>query len=214
MRDIMKQLTAIICFSVLCLAFSASAAEDPAGFSGTWIQDMKESDATPHPIMDLGAPTNVEGGMGGGFPGGMGGGFPGGMGGGFPGGKPGQPAAEPAPLVIQQTESEIQIKNMVKGMGGADTPIVESYKLDGKELVEMVPAPNSPKPLKRTTKVSLKKNKFQVKQTTATPQGDNEIKRDYSLSKDGKKLTLNIKTTIGMGLVVMQTVQKLVYNRQ
>lgn len=221
----MKRLTAAICFSVFCLTLSASSAEDSTSFAGTWIQDMKESDDAPRPVTNLGAPTNAEGGMGGmgggflggmggGFPGGMGGGFPGGIGGGFPKSKADQPPREPAPLVIEQTESEIQIKNVVKGMGGADTPIVDTFKLDGKELVEMIPVPNAPKPLQRKTKVSLKKNKLQIKQTTATSQGDNEYKRDYSLSKDGKKLTLNIKTTIGMGLMVMQTEQKLVFNRQ
>jgi hypothetical protein len=223
----MKQLMVVICFSVVCLVFSASAAEDPAGLSGTWIQDMKASDAAPRPITNLNAPTNAEGGMGGGFgggmgggmgggfPGGMGGGLPGGMGGGLPGSKQGQPAPEPGLLVLQQRESEMQIKNIAKGVGGAaDTSVVESYKLDGKEVVEMVPIPNSPKPLKQTTKVSLKKNKLQVKKTIAAPQGDQEIKRDYSLSKDGKQLTLEIKTTTGMGLTVMQMEQKLIYNRQ
>lgn len=211
----MKQRAAFIGFCVLFLASGALAADEPANFSGTWIQNMKESDPAPVPIRNLGAPTNVER-MGGGFPGGMGGGggFPGGMGGGLPGSKPNQPPAEPAPLVIEQTENEIQIKSTAKGMGGADTPITESHKLDGKDLVEMVPYPNSPDPVKRTTKVSLKKNKLQIKQTTATPQGDNEIKKDYSLSKDGKKLTLNVKTTMGMGLMVMQTEQKMVYYRQ
>jgi hypothetical protein len=221
----MKRLMAVICFSVLCLVISASAAEDPAGLSGTWIQDMKASEAAPHAITNLGAPTNAEGGMGGGFGGGMGGGFgggmggmgggfPGGMGGGPPGSKQGQPAAEPGLLVLQQSESEMQIKNIAKGVGGAaDTSVVESYKLDGKEVVEMIPVPNS-KPLKQTTRVSLKKNKLQVKKTIAAPQGDQEIKRDYSLSKDGKQLTLEIKTTTGMGLTVMQMEQKLVYNRQ
>ena len=109
----------------------------------------------------------------------------------------------------------MRIPTVVKGMGGSpDTPVVERFKFDEKDLVEMVPVPNSPKPLKRTTKVSFSKNKIQVKQTTATSQGDNEYKRTYSLSKDGKQLTLNIKTTIAMGLQVMQTEQKLVYNRQ
>ena len=223
----MKQFAAVIGLCVLCLAYNAFAAEAEAGFSGTWIPNMKESDPAPVPITNLGADPGgmrggMGGGMGGGFPGGMGGGFPGGTGGGFPGGtgggfpksKPAQQPAEPSPLVIQQTAGEIQIKSVVKGMGGAETPIVERFKLDGKEVEEMVPVPNSPNPLKRKTKVSLKKNKLQVKQVTATAQGNNETRRNYELSKDGKKLTLNIKTSMGMGMMVMQTQQKLVYYRQ
>ncbi len=220
----MKRLIVIICFFVLCMALIAVAAEKPANFSGTWIQDMKESDPAPRSIRNLGQTANVEGGggFGGGMGGmgGMGGGMGGGFGGGFPGGgfpksKAGQPAPEPPPLVLEQDENELRIPTVVKGIGGSpDTQAVERFKFDGKEVVEMIPVPNADKPLKRTTKVSFSKNKIQVKQTTATSQGNNEYRRTYSLSKDGKELTLNIKTQIAMGLQVMQTEQKLVYKRQ
>ena len=80
-------------------------------------------------------------------------------------------------------------------------------------------------PVKRITQVSLKKNKLQVKQKTKNPAGDNETKKEYSLSKDGKQLTLFTKTTTvipapvipnmgPMAATVMQTEQKQIYNKQ
>jgi hypothetical protein len=229
----MKILSAVICFSVLCLTFYASAADDAVNFSGTWVLDSKESDPFPRPVMSLGAePGRGGGGMpggpggGGGFGGpGGGGGFGGpGGGGGVPGGKPVQPS-EPPPLVIKQTESEIEIAGTTKGMGGKDFPINEKFKLDGKDMEDMVPVMGSQNTVKRITQVSLKKNKLQVKQKTKNPAGDNETKKEYSLSKDGKQLTLFTKTTtvipapvmpnVGpMAATVMQTEQKQIYNKQ
>lgn len=226
----MKILSAVICFSVLCLTFYASAADDSVNFSGTWILDSKESDPFPRPVMSLGA---EPGRGGGGMPGGPGGGMGGPGGGGFggpgsggrgPGGQPSQPS-EPPPLVIKQTESEIEIASTTKGMGGKDFPINEKFKLDGKDMEDMVPVMGSQNPVKRITQVSLKKNKLQVKQKTKNPAGDNETKKEYSLSKDGKQLTLFTKTTtvipapvmpnVGpMAATVMQTEQKQIYNKQ
>ena len=51
----MKILSAVICFSVLCLTFYAFAADDAVNFSGTWVLDSKESDPFPRPVMSLGA---------------------------------------------------------------------------------------------------------------------------------------------------------------
>lgn len=228
----MKILSAVICFSVLCLTFYASAADDPVNFSGTWVLDSKESDPFPRPVMSLGAEPG-RGGMGGGMGGPPGGGMGGPGGGGFggpggggrgPGGQPSQPS-EPPPLVIKQTESEIEIASTTKGMGGKDFPIIENFKLDGKDKEDMVPVMGSQNTVKRITQVSLKKNKLQVKQKTKNPAGDNETKKEYSLSKDGKQLTLFTKTTtvipapvmpnVGpMAATVMQTEQKQIYNKQ
>ena len=60
----MKMLSAVICFSVLCLTFYASAADEPVNFSGTWVLDSKESDPFPRPVMSLGAEPGREGGRG------------------------------------------------------------------------------------------------------------------------------------------------------
>jgi hypothetical protein len=100
----------------------------------------------------------------------------------------------------------------MKGPGDQEMPIVESFKLDEKELVEMVPAPFSKEKVKKTTSAKLKKNKFQTRVETnnAPPmQGSSTVKKEYALSKDGKTLTLEV-TTGGM----FQSVQKIVYNKQ
>jgi hypothetical protein len=155
-------------------------------------------------------------GMGGGMPGGgmgMPGGGMGGPGGaGGPGAKQGQPPSQLLPLSIEQTEGEIKITSKMKGPGDQEMPIVESFKLDEKELVEMVPAPFSKEKVKKTTSAKLKKNKFQTRVETnnAPPmQGSSTVKKEYALSKDGKTLTLEV-TTGGM----FQSVQKIVYNKQ
>jgi hypothetical protein len=159
------------------------------------------------------------GGMGGGMPGGgMGGGMPGGgMGGGMPGGGRGPGAAQSpegnAPLVIDQTANEIKISRSVI-MNGKEAPIVESYALDGKEIVETLPVPNTQESVKRTTKAILKKNKFEVHTVIPNPQGKYETKKEYSLSKDGKVLTVKTSTRRQMGMNVFDTVQRQIYDKQ
>ena len=211
----MKRLAAIVGLIILCSCLNMWAAEEQVGFSGTWILDSKKSDAFPRPVMDMAAPPVGDVSMGGGFPGGgFGGGFPGGgmggPGGGMPGAKAPQPPPEPAPMIIQQNESEMQISSTMRGMNGKEMPILESYKLDGKELVAMIPVPNSSDKLKQTTKATLKKNKFKVRMATSSPKGTNETVKEYTLSKDSKTLTLEISTSMGM----FRTIQKLVYNKQ
>lgn len=196
---------------VSCLAISVSAADNAGDFSGTWILDGKKSDAAPRFIADLGAPGSAD--RGGGGMGGMGGGM-GGMGGGFPGRFPGpkskapQAPAEPPPLIIEQAADSIRITNTVNGR-----PIVENFPLDGKEKVEAVPVPNSDQQGKKKTTVSLKENKFKVQEVTETGAARNELKKEFVLSDGGKTLTLKIKTTNQMGMMVNQTEQKLVYHK-
>jgi hypothetical protein len=229
----MKRWAAFIGMSVLILGLSVLAADQPVSLSGTWILDSKKSDPAPRPIMNLGAPGFNTGGMGGGMPGGgmpgggmdggmpgggMGGGMPGGgMGGGMPGGGRGPGAAQSpegnAPLVIDQTANEIKISRSVI-MNGKEAPIVESYALDGKEIVETLPVPNTQESVKRTTKAILKKNKFEVHTVIPNPQGKYETKKEYSLSKDGKVLTVKTSTRRQMGMNVFDTVQRQIYDKQ
>jgi hypothetical protein len=225
----MKQLGTILGLSILFLCMNIWAADEPANFSGTWAIDDAKSDAVAKPILGPGnsgvgdvsmGGGGFGGGMGGGgFGGGMGGGgFGGGMGG--PGGKGGPggagktpPPQNPSPLVIEQTDTEMKITSTMKGMDGKDMPMAESYKFDDKDLVEMVSAPFSKEQVKKTTKTKLKKNKFQVRIITmnAPPmQGSTELKKEYTLSKDGKTLTLEVLSEMGFG----RTIQKLVYNKQ
>ena len=76
----------------------------------------------------------------------------------------------------------------------------------------MVAAPFSTEKVKKKTSAKLKKNKFQVRTETdnAPPMtGSSAVKKEFSLSKDGKTLTLEV-TNVGM----MQSVQKIVYSKQ
>ncbi|MBN1568959.1 MAG: hypothetical protein JXA73_14005 [Acidobacteria bacterium] len=224
----MKRLATIAGFTIIFLCTNIWAADTPVSFSGTWIINMEKSDAVARPIMGpgnsgVGDVSRGGGGFGGGMgmpSGGMGGGGfgggmgmpPGGMGG--PGGGPAPKAPQnPSPLVIEQTETDMKITSYMKGMDGKDAPMVESFKLDEKDLVEMVPAPFSKEKVKKTTNTKLKKNKFQVRIETANAppaQGSAKLKKEYSLSKDGKTLTLEVSNNMGF----MPTVQKLVYNKQ
>jgi hypothetical protein len=143
--------------------------------------------------------------------GGMGGPPMGGMGGGGFGGA--MPKIEPAPLVIKQTDDEIHI---VSGSIINDQPNLteETYKLDGEEKVQELPIEGSDDVIKYATKVELKKDKFKIRAKRSSPQGTNEVKKEYALSKDGKVLTVKSKTTNQSGHMVMQTEQKQVYDRQ
>jgi hypothetical protein len=233
----MKRVAMLAGIFVICVNLCAWAADDPANFSGTWILDSKNSDPFPHPIRDLGAPGMVvmpggmgggmPGGMGGGMPGGMGGGMPGGMGGGMPGGMgggipgggmpgtmPGGGAggmkmAEPKPLVIQQNGSEVQISQTMI-MNDKEIPMAEKYKLDGSEDVKMMPVPNIQEPVKVVTTATLKKNKIKTRRTTYIPKNKGDLKKEYSLSKDGKTLTVNTTNTTIYG----DLVQKQIYHKQ
>ena len=176
----MKQLTALTCLAVLSFALIGYAADAAVNFSGEWILDNENSDPSPKTIPNLGAP---EGGRGGG--GGFGGG---GFGGGFPGAK--MPSGPAIPMVIQQTATEIKITTTTFGK-----PVVETYSLDGKQVVEIAPPPpNSKEQGKKKTKVSLKKNTLTIQQTTSYTQSETSSKKEYSLSQDGQTLTVKTKT--------------------
>jgi hypothetical protein len=224
----MKRISAVVAFAFSCLCLNAWAADEPVSFSGTWVLDSAKSDPFPQPLLNLGTPVNAEspGGMRGGAPGGampgggMRGGIPGGgMPGGFPGGGRGTgregggaPTFQnPAILTIQQAGDEIQISSTTKNSDGKEIPLLmERHKLDGQEAVEMLTVPNSANQVKRTIKATLKKKRFQIVLKTFYPQGTSEIKREYSLSNDGKILRLDISTS----RVTFQTLQKLIYDKQ
>jgi hypothetical protein len=231
----MKRLTVFISLTVLCISLYAWSEEDPAGFSGTWILDSTKSDPFPRPLMSLGSVGNTGGwgtsassapaggaavAMGGGSMGGRGGGMPpGGMGGGMPSGgasggtasagKGPQAPAQNLPMVIKQAESELQIINTMN-MNGKEVTVPSTYKCDGSEQVSTMPAPNSPDPVKVITKTACKKDKIQIRTTTMYPNNKMEVKRTFSLSREGKVLTIKSETSSAM----MQTVQDQVYNRQ
>jgi hypothetical protein len=221
----MKRLISVLLLSLLCLILNTWAAEQLVNLAGTWILDAKHSDPFPQPLRNLGAPQmggssrgeEMDGGGRGGTPASreMGGGMPGGgMGGGIPGGgMPGpgrgpQPTAQNAPMVIQQNESEVRISRMGRVMG-KETPVLESYLLDGAEHAQMTQLSGSPDPVKVVTSTKLKKNSLQVRITIYGSQ-KSEVKKEFSLSKDGKTLTVKSSNTTPMGVMV----QDQIYHRQ
>lgn len=211
---------AIYCFSALFLSLCAVAAEPQMSFSGTWILDSKNSEPFPHPVMGLSSGFDMSGGdisadtsgRGGGtlssrdmVGGSRGGGVPGRM----PAGSGPQQAMDEPPMIIRQSETDLEISRTAK-MNGTDVPVVDKYKTDGSEAVSMMPMPNSTDQIKISTKATLKKNKFTVRTINFYPQGKSEIKREYTLSKDGKTLTLNTTSVSSRG----QVVQRQIYQRQ
>ena len=222
----MKRLIPILLFSLLCLILNTWAAEQPANLAGTWILDAKKSDPFPQPLRNLGAPQmggssrgeDMDGGGRGSSPasrdtgegmpgGGMGGGIPGGSGRGF--GRGPQSTAQSAPMVIEQRETELRISRTGVVMG-KETPVLESYLLDGAEHTQMTQLSGSPDPVKVVTSAKLKKNSLQVRITIHGPNNKTEVKKEFSLSKDGKTLTVKSQNTTPMGVMV----QDQVYHKQ
>lgn len=112
-------------------------------------------------------------------------------------------------LTIRHEGREVQMTNVISTNGVAGPAIVENFILDGEERLELVKGVNSDTTNKQTTSAKLKKNKLEINIKTESPRFTTEMKKEYSLSKDGQRLTLKI-TTYGF----MPTEQKLVYLRQ
>ncbi len=215
----MKRPAIIAILTLLCFALHAWAAGETPNFSGTWILDQANSD--PFPLSrtamndsGIGDVSRGGGGRGGGR---GGGGEMRGGGGGVDSGMAGRGgsgsarsgtggAGEPVPLVIEQNGNEVKISS--RGM-------VEILSCDGKQFEKVTPLPNSNIKLKEKTKSSFKKNKLVVEKINYAPtaqgmQLQTLTKRTYSLSEDGKSLTL--ETTIENTMSSM--IQKQIYNRQ
>jgi hypothetical protein len=178
------------------------------------------------------------GGFGGGGFGGVGG--MGGMGSSIASEVPGSQKGTSAPMVIEQTETEMRITNTINGRQFVDT-----YKLDGKTVSEMVEQQPGEAgggagygqqqvigiKIPRTTQAKLNKSKgsLDVKEVSTATNGKRTVKTTLALSKDGKVLTVKIAISTssmpnsgmsrygGMGggtsSVTSQT-QKLVFNKQ
>jgi hypothetical protein len=222
----MKLLISILLFSLLCPILNTWAAEQQVNLAGTWILDAKKSDPFPQPLRNLGAPQmggssrgeEMDGGGRGSTPAGKdpGGGMPGdGMGGGIPGGgtsrfgRGPQPTAQNAPMVIEQNETELRISRTGSVMG-KETPVLESYLVDGAEHTQMNQLSGAPDPVKVVTSAKLKKNSLLVRITIYNPKNKTDVKREFALSKDGKTLTVKSQNTTPTGVMV----QDQVYHRQ
>jgi hypothetical protein len=218
----MKKVVAAVFLAVLFLAFSAQAADELAGLSGTWILDKEKSDAFPRSLtagnasgvgdVGMGRGGMGRGGGGGGFPGGE---FPGGGGARGRSGMGGPGAFTPPPLTIEQNGDEVKLITKMQVNGKEMPPFIETFVCDGKQHEEMVNYLGSPDKTKQTTKATLKKDKFVVERINFSPAGANGsmqtlTKRTYALSKDGKTMTLETATQN----TFMSNILKQVYNRQ
>jgi hypothetical protein len=218
----MKKVVAAVFLAVLFLAFSAQAADELAGLSGTWILDKEKSDAFPRSLtagnasgvgdVGMGRGGMGRGGGGGGFPGGE---FPGGGGARGRSGMGGPGAFTPPPLTIEQNGDEVKLITKMQVNGKEMPPFIETFVCDGKQHEEMVNYLGSPDKTKQTTKATLKKDKFVVERVNFSPPSANGsmqtlTKRTYALSKDGKTMTLETAIQNTM----MSNIQKQVYNRQ
>jgi hypothetical protein len=191
-------------------ALSATAYEKAArkiDFSGTWILDPNKTDRAPTMQGNVGGRSQGGFGRGGRTGGGRtGGGRTGGGGGGMPGGA--MPTADPR-IVIAQTESELTISHTSEDASEGSAEIRQVYKLDGSESVN----PGFPAGGDVRARASWDKEKLVVLGTQrgarAGVASELVIKQEFSLSKDGKTLTLKTtQTGIRGGLTFKQVFVK------
>jgi hypothetical protein len=203
----MKRLAVFLFIAALLLALNVWAADQKAvDFKGVYILDAARSDA---------APKGGGGGMGG-FGGGMGGfgGMGGGMGGmgggGGMGGFGGGMRMQVQSLELIQTETEMSITTKFQN---SQQSITEGpFKLDGSVKKELTtqngmfgqPATQG----KKETKLKLSGSKFEIVEKTKYPQSTSTLKRTYTISGDGKVLTVKVNNSTN------GTTQKLVLNKQ
>jgi hypothetical protein len=182
-----------------CVTWAVGKDQKKVSFSGIWI--LAKSKVVQAPVGQMGGRGMGRGGgrggggRGGGIPGG---GYPGGgrSGGGRGGNDPGEASQmTDSDLVIDHTETELKVTHKVSNAGGGEPEFVQIFKLDGSESVNPVPTGSG----ELRTRTSWDKGKL-VTLGTQQPSGSNDaarldivVKQEFSLSKDGK--TLTVKTS-------------------
>ncbi|MBN2318665.1 MAG: hypothetical protein JXR49_06295 [Acidobacteria bacterium] len=208
----MRRSAVLFSLAVLALVQNAGAEDKNTDFTGTWILNVEESDLYPKPagIMNMGgSPVSVSRG------GGMG---SGGYSVSIPiRGMRSQQQDPNAPLVIEQTGNELKIITRMN-INVQQTLMVDHYILDGEKREKTVQIPDAPEEVKQTIKASMKKRKITLEIKTPYPQGESTLIYEFSLSKDGGTLKLEIsnRTLVlgGSSTPTIWTVQKQVYNKQ
>ena len=188
----MKRSTVVMTVSVMMLFLAATVLAAGVNFSGTWLRDKDKSD----PMMGRG-------------PGGGGGGQrPGGGGGQRPGGGGRGMADAQITLILKQTQNELSLTRKIVA-GGEERPAIEQkFTLDGKENT------NTSQRGELKSKSKWNKDTLVVEgtQKMTTPNGEfeMEVKDEYSLSADGKVLTVSTTRTTPGG----EQTSKQVYIKQ
>jgi len=169
------------CVTIGVLILSLAVAAG-VNLSGTWVRDKEKSDPM---------------GMG------RGGGRPGGGGG-------GAPADMEVTLQMTQTDNELTVVRKVTAGGQERPPVEQKFTLDGKENTN----PSGMRGGEMTSKSKWDKDKLIISGTSKvnTQQGEFEIQstEEYSLSADGKVLTVSTTRSTPMG----EQTSKQVYNKQ
>lgn len=210
MENIMRRSAVLCSLAVLALVQNAWAEDKNVDFSGTWILNIEESDPYPKPVSITnmgGSPVSVSRG--------------GGMGsGGYSVSIPirGMKQQDPnTPLIIKQIRNELEIITRMN-INGQQTRMVDHYILDGKKREKTVLIPDAPEEVTQTIKASIKKRKIKLEIKTPYPQGESTLIYEFSLSKDGGTLKLEISNrtlVLGRsGTPTIWAIQKQVYNKQ
>ncbi len=178
-------------------ARAAEKADKKVNFSGNWILEKSETD---RPAMRGSGMGRGGGGIGRGgrIPGGR---NPGGgrQGGGRGGENPGAGVQfKDSELSIGQSEGEFKITHLAAGGDESKREFAQVFRLDGSESVN----PAAPGAGEIRSRTSWSKNNL-VTLGTLTMRGDSRaadnivFKQEFSLSKDGKTLTLKTTRTMG-----------------
>ncbi len=222
----------MIAITGLCLATLSPSAEKTVNLGGTWILDTARSDSVqPRQNRRFGGFPGRFPGIGGypgsGYPGSgyPGGGYPGG---GYPGGYPGGgrtdgddgdggeggngiPRGQIQNLTLQivQTDNDVQTTREIT-VNGKEQTITQKYSLDGSQNSN--PASSGRGEFVSTS--TLNKDRLvNLGTQTMTMRGQNygvTVREEYSLSKNGKTLTIKTTRTTQRG----NTSSKQVFNRQ
>jgi hypothetical protein len=214
----------MIIVAALSLATFSAAVQKTIDLNGTWVLDPSRSDSgrmrQGNRIGDFpgGGGLGLPGGVG--FPGGSypGIGYPGNRrGGGYPGGGDdgdggeGMPRAQMQNLTLQivQTDKEVQTTRKF-AIDGEERTISQTFALDGSQSNN--PASNGRGEF--VSKSTLKKDKFVNLGTQIMKRGERSfdvtVEEEYSLSRDGKTLTIKTKRITQRGNLST----KQVFNKQ
>jgi hypothetical protein len=219
-----------MCMTILAgLIFAAfmPAVEKQGNLTGTWILDPAHSDSGGQ----VRRSSRIGSIFGGGFPGmGIpGGGYPGGgypgsgrrTGGGYPGGRGGDDGGETGgefprgqmqdlKLEIVQTGNDVQTTRKF-AIDGEDQTITQKFLLDGSESTNPGSNGRGECVSKSTWKNGKLVNTGTQNSSTRGQSYSSTLKEEYSLSKDGKVLTIKTTRTTARG---GETSFKQVFNKQ
>ena len=185
-----RVLALTVCFGLVsgCLVWAAQKTPKKIDLSGTWALDKRKVDQAAG--------------------GGQRGAGPMGRGGGRRGGGRGEnlPGSEPlsfSHLVISQTENELKITYQVDDRESGEQDFVQIFKLGGDESVN----PGAPAGGELKSRTSWNKDKLLTLGTIQPSGSDDSARRDvvfkqeFSISKDGKTLTLKTSRTGSRGQI-------------